>query len=75
MRLAKGCSRDETLREKIYSIKILCELLLEEEPKSEASLHTMKQQSEKHLQHQAVRSMQSKDVHLDDANGESLLDF
>ena len=36
LRLAKGSAKGESLRERVYSIKILCELILDEkQPKNE----------------------------------------
>ncbi|MBV7505135.1 YwdI family protein [Bacillus sp. sid0103] len=32
LKLAKSSAKEESLREKVYSIKILCELLLDEKP-------------------------------------------
>jgi hypothetical protein len=32
LKLAKSSTKEESLREKVYSIKILCELLLDEKP-------------------------------------------
>jgi hypothetical protein len=77
---AKECVKEENLREKVYSIKILCELLLDEkQTKSDEPLHTktiMQPMTAPPTLHQPVSLNQPKKLEMDDgANGESLFDF
>ncbi|EKN69206.1 hypothetical protein BABA_10846 [Neobacillus bataviensis LMG 21833] len=84
LKLAKSSTKQERLREKVYSIKILCELILDE--KSEMPLNQpapaisqpvfqqpmMAQQVFK----QPAALPQAKKIEMDDeANGDSLFDF
>ncbi len=76
LRLAKSCINEENLREKVYSIKILCELLLDEKqtnsvPKASAAKGISRQGLS-----QPVSINQPKRLKMDDeANGDSLFDF
>lgn len=64
LKLAKTSGKPENLREKVYSIKILCELILDETPlNSERPLHKI------------ALNQPKKQGTEDDANGGSLLDF
>ncbi|WP_342433646.1 YwdI family protein [Neobacillus sp. FSL H8-0543] len=86
---AKNSSQSESLRERVYSIKILCELILDEKPvKSETPVTTITFQSAVNQQavhqpvigqqvfQQPVSLNQPKKIEMDDeANGDSLLDF
>jgi aconitase A len=73
---AKSCSKQEHLREKVYSIKILCELLLDEkQTNSVTAFHTAKGNNQQTLTH-PISINQPKKLKMDDeANGDSLLDF
>lgn len=64
LKLAKSSGKLENLREKVYSIKILCELILDEQqPSSKTTLHK-------------IGMNQPKQLEVDnEANGDSLLDF
>ena len=76
---AQMARKEETLREKIYSIKILCELILDEKPgKSEAVVNPapVVQPLTQPVFQQPVSLPQSKKLELgDEANGDSLFDF
>ncbi|WML24443.1 YwdI family protein [Neobacillus sp. OS1-33] len=85
--LAKSSTKEESLREKVYSIKILCELLLDEKP-SPASEVTPSVQPAISFQayQQPVMSQpiiqqtptlqQPKKLDMEnEANGDSLFDF
>lgn len=65
--------KEENLREKVYSIKILCELILDEkQTKTDSLVPTVKGI----IQQQAQSINQPKKLVVDDeANGESLFDF
>lgn len=84
---AKSSQKEESLREKIYSIKILCELILEEQqakrenaavniqPAREQQVHSQHVYQSPFIQQQAPVP-QPKKLKLDDgANGDSLFDF
>lgn len=80
LKLAKNSTKQERLREKVYSIKILCELILEEkQAQNQIPVHTapvfqpvITQQA---IQ-QPVSLNQPKKLEMDDeANGDSLFDF
>lgn len=89
LQLAKSSTKQERLREKIYSIKILCELVLDEQQAgSGASAKTagqVYQPSPAPALHQPVANQQvfqqpaalpqGKKVEMDEANGDSLFDF
>ena len=84
--LAKSSTKEESLREKVYSIKILCELIIDEQPaaKSEGPLippvitHQVYQQPiiNQQVFQQPASLQQPKKLEMDnEANGDSLLDF
>jgi hypothetical protein len=87
LNLAKTSTKEENLREKIYSIKILCELILEEKQPSvkpaSASLQPVVTQQvyQQPLMNQQVFQQgsslqQPKKLEMEDeANGDSLFDF
>ncbi|MBT2657709.1 YwdI family protein [Bacillus sp. ISL-18] len=87
LKLAKTSSKEETLREKIYSIKILCELILDEKqanvkPAAAAIQPAVTQQVyQQPLMNQQVFQQGSSLQQLkkldmeDEANGDSLFDF
>jgi hypothetical protein len=77
---AKNSTKQERLREKVYSIKILCELLLDEkESKTEVPLHkapAYQPVMPQPIMQQPVSLNQAKKIEMDDeANGDSLFDF
>lgn len=71
LKLAKNSTKQENLREKVYSIKILCELILDEkqvQPESKPIPLAAFQQP--------VSLNQPKKLEMEDeANGDSLFDF
>jgi hypothetical protein len=74
LKLAKTSTKEESLREKVYSIKILCELLLDEKPSltSDVPAAPMNQP----IVQQAPTLQQPKKLDMaDEANGDSLFDF
>ena len=78
LKLAKNSTKQENLREKVYSIKILCELILEEKqnqpeiPLKAAYQPVMVQPSVQ----QPVSLNQPRKLEMEDeANGDSLFDF
>lgn len=80
LKLAQSAQKEESLREKIYSIKILCELILEEKPgKSGGALnpaHVIQPVLTQPAYQQPVSLSQPKKLELgDEANGDSLFDF
>jgi hypothetical protein len=91
LKLAKSSTKEESLREKVYSIKILCELLLDEKPSltSEVSVAPMPaappaisfqafQQPvmNQPIIQQATTVQQPKKLDMEnEANGDSLFDF
>lgn len=88
LKLAKSSAKQESLREKVYSIKILCELILDQKPtaKTEVSVNQLApvipQQAFQQplMNQQAFRQPaslpQAKKIEMDDeANGDSLFDF
>lgn len=90
LKQAKNSSQSESLRERVYSIKILCELILDEEQvKSETpipSTPTFQPVMNQQIFQQPVMSQQAfqqpvslnqpRKIEMDDeANGDSLLDF
>ncbi|MDF2570799.1 MAG: hypothetical protein K0R55_2403 [Sporomusa sp.] len=85
---AKNSSKSESLRERVHSIKILCELILDEKPgKNETPITpgfqpAMNQQvfqqpvMGQQIYQQPVSLNQPKKIEMEDeANGDSLLDF
>ena len=87
LKLARSSAKQESLREKVYSIKILCELILQEKPaaKTEVLLNqpahvTGQQVFQQPLMNQQVFQQpatmpQAKKIEMDQANGDSLFDF
>ncbi|CAH2713991.1 putative protein YwdI [Neobacillus rhizosphaerae] len=91
LKLAKNSEKQESLREKVYSIKILCELILDEKQavKTEVQLNpavtispVIAQQAyqqpvmNQQVFQQPASLQQAKKLEMDDeANGDSLLDF
>ena len=84
--LAKSASREEAVREKIYSIKTLCEVILSEGgqgtsggqrvmPIESAPVRPVYPQPSQMIQ-QPVRQTQGQKLDLEDgANGDSIFDF
>ncbi|GHH97978.1 YwdI family protein [Neobacillus kokaensis] len=84
---AKAASKQENLRERIYSIKILCELILDEKQAKAAESWNepvigrpvpvvVPQQPAVPIVQQPVSTLQLKKLELEDeANGDSLFDF
>lgn len=75
--LAKSSPKEESLREKVYSIKILCELILDEKQSAPAAITPMAQPViQQQVFQQPVSIGQPKKLDLNnEANGDSLLDF
>lgn len=78
--LAKNSTKQENLREKVYSIKILCELILDEKQRhQEAPLNPVPAYQPVTVQpafQQPVTLNQPKKLEMEDeANGDSLFDF
>jgi hypothetical protein len=73
LELAKSSQKEESLREKIYSIKILCELILDEKQATKDAptatyLHQVLQQPA------TINEPEKLDLN-NEANGDSLFDF
>ena len=86
LKLAKSSTKEENLREKVYSIKILCELILDEKQaivKQTAPIQPVITQQvyqqplmNQQVFQQAPSLQQPKKLEMEDeANGDSLLDF
>jgi hypothetical protein len=91
LKLAKSSTKEESLREKVYSIKILCELLLDEKPSQtsgvpvapipavQPAISYQAYQQPPAIQpiiQQAPTLQQPKKLDMEDeANGDSLFDF
>ncbi|MEH7415940.1 YwdI family protein [Neobacillus drentensis] len=87
LRLAKTSAKEEHLREKIYSIKILCELILDEKQSSVKPAAVTAQPAitpqvyqqpimNQQVFQQGSSLQQPKKLEMDDeANGDSLFDF
>lgn len=82
IRLAKGASSETGIRERIYSIKTLCEVVLEEPARSVETVRMA--EPVRFVQHtapvvqnlQPVTINQPKPLKMDDeSNGDSLFDF
>ncbi|WHY00629.1 YwdI family protein [Neobacillus sp. DY30] len=79
--LAKNSTKQENLREKVYSIKILCELILDEKQRQTeaAPLNPVPAYQPVTVQpsfQQPVTLNQPKKLEMEDeANGDSLFDF
>ena len=80
LKLAKNTTKQENLREKVYSIKILCELILDEkqiqqEPKPSPVAVFQPVVAQPSFQ-QPVSLNQPKKLEMEnEANGDSLFDF
>lgn len=72
---AKGSMNEARLREKVYSMKVLCELILEEPQKDSGSYVTVGQELPKVLSEPPVTLTQPRKIEMNEANGDSLLDF
>ena len=79
LREVRNSSNESAVREKIYSIKILCELLLEQEKgHSQGEFSVPTPQPVPKMQpafSQPVQMNQPKKLNEGDANGDSLFDF
>ncbi len=68
--------KEETVREKVYSIKILCELILDEKQIKTESPTVLQAAPKTFIQQPAMQTVQPKKLVVDDeANGDSLFDF
>jgi hypothetical protein len=73
LELAKSSQKEESLREKIYSIKILCELILDEK---QAAMDAPTATYQQHVFQQPATINEPKKLDLNnEANGDSLFDF
>ncbi|WP_462410182.1 YwdI family protein [Neobacillus sp. Marseille-QA0830] len=82
LKQARSTQQEESLREKVYSIKILCELILEEKPAGSAKPVQAAPTFQPAVSYQAYPQQQPaalnqpKKLKLgDEANGDSLFDF
>jgi hypothetical protein len=80
LKLAKNNTRQENLREKVYSIKILCELILDDKQVQQESkptpLPTFQPVASQPSFAQPVSLNQPKKLEMEnEANGDSLFDF
>jgi hypothetical protein len=76
LKLAKSNVDEKSLREKVYSIKILCELILEEKEQENTSAAIKSPVAVQQPYTTSFSLMnQPKKLNDDDANGDSLLDF
>ncbi|MEH6991637.1 YwdI family protein [Neobacillus drentensis] len=80
LRLAKNSTKQENLREKVYSIKILCELILDDKQDQQESkpipLAAFQPVVAQPSFQQPVSLNQPKKLEMEDeANGDSLFDF
>jgi hypothetical protein len=87
LKLAKAAAREENLREKIYSIKILCELILDDKQAAmkpsapiQPAVVTQQVYQQPLINQQVFQQpsslQQPKKIEMDDeANGDSLFDF
>lgn len=67
---------EETLREKVYSIKVLCELILDEKQIKSESPALLQTAPKTFIQQPIMPKVQPKKLVVDDeANGDSLFDF
>jgi hypothetical protein len=76
LKRAKLNDNEKSLREKVYSIKIMCELILDEKDQENTSV-AIKSPVAVQQSHATSFSLmnQPKKLNDDDANGDSLLDF
>ncbi len=83
LKLAKNSTKQENLREKVYSIKILCELILDEKqnlhvvtPAAPPAYQQPVMAQPAFQQQQPVSLNQPKKLEMEnEANGDSLFDF
>lgn len=80
LRLAKTSSKQENLREKVYSIKILCELILDEKQVQQEAppmpITSYQPVTAQPALGQPVSLNQPKKLEMEnEANGDSLFDF
>jgi len=77
LKLAKNSTKQESLREKVYSIKILCELILDEKSaaKTEVLLNQPAPVTRQQVFQQPASMPQAKKLEMEEANGDSLFDF
>jgi hypothetical protein len=75
LKLAKNSPKEERLREKIYSIKILCELILDEKQAAKAPAYQPIVAQQPVLVQPAAVNQPKKLEMEDEANGDSLFDF
>jgi hypothetical protein len=81
LKLAKNSTKQENLREKVYSIKILCELILDEKQNLHVAAPTTTPAYQQPVMaqpsfQQPVSLNQPKKLEMEDeANGDSLFDF
>lgn len=80
LKLAKNSSKQENLREKVYSIKILCELILDEKQVQQEApqmpITAFQPVPPQPAFGQPVSLNQPKKLEMEDeANGDSLFDF
>lgn len=71
---AKGITNEARIREIVYSIKSLCELILDERVQPTAPKNTFNSQQPVYPA-QPTTIQQPKHLEEDDANGDSLFDF
>ena len=76
LKQAQTAQREESLREKVYSIKILCELILDEKSAGSAKPMPVAPMVQPAVFQQPASLNQPKKLELgDEANGDSLFDF
>jgi hypothetical protein len=77
LKLAKSNMDEKSLREKVYSIKILCELILDEKQQENTNAAIIKSPVAVQQSNATSFSLMNhpKKLNDDDANGDSLLDF
>ncbi|WP_042463711.1 YwdI family protein [Neobacillus dielmonensis] len=79
LKQAQTSQKEESLREKIYSIKILCELILDEKSASGAKPFPPAPAVQPAANYQPFQQPaalnQPKKIDMDEANGDSLFDF
>jgi hypothetical protein len=76
LQLAKTTVKEENLREKVYSIKILCELILDEKQIKSESPTFLPGTTKGFIPQPMIPTGQPKKLVVDEeANGDSLFDF
>jgi hypothetical protein len=76
LQLAKATVKEENLREKVYSIKTLCELILDEKQIKRESPAPLQVTPQGFIQQPMIPVGQPKKLVVDEeANGDSLFDF